>query len=174
MPGRAVRAALVGYLARLFTAGDPAHPLTTVAQAGTGGILLWVVLPYLALAPAVFVLRQTNSPWFRSVFALQPRPELMSGVPLLFQLHALSVLLLFAAWPFARLVHMLTAPLGCLTRPCIVHRSREPRLGAAGSASGDGGRRRRKSGGAASPRSPTVRLASRGGRRPPLPVPRVR
>ncbi|MFE9312342.1 respiratory nitrate reductase subunit gamma [Streptomyces sp. NPDC006706] len=112
-------------------------------------------------------------PWFRPVFALQPRPELLSGVPLLFQLHALSALLAFAAWPFTRLVHMLTAPLGCLTRPYIVHRGREPRPGAAGSASGDGGRRRRKSGGAASPRSPTVRLASRGGR-PPLPVRRVR
>lgn len=32
------------------------------------------------------------------------------GAPLLFQLHAISALLLFAAWPFTRLVHMLTAP----------------------------------------------------------------
>lgn len=57
----------------------------------------------------------------------------MSGVPLLFQLHALSALLLFGAWPFTRLVHMRTAPPGHLTRPCIVHRSREapPRCEAA-------------------------------------------
>ncbi|MFJ4736752.1 respiratory nitrate reductase subunit gamma [Streptomyces sp. NPDC088770] len=73
--------------------------------------------------------RQTISPWFRSIFAVQPRPDLMSGVPLLFQLHALSAMLLFAAWPFTRLVHMLTAPIGYLTRPYIVYRSRDPRLG---------------------------------------------
>ncbi|MFF9125075.1 respiratory nitrate reductase subunit gamma [Streptomyces sp. NPDC014889] len=73
--------------------------------------------------------RQTISPWFRSIFAVQPRPDLMNGVPLLFQLHAISAMLLFAAWPFTRLVHMLTAPLGYLTRPYIVYRSRDPRLG---------------------------------------------
>ncbi|GGW98249.1 nitrate reductase subunit gamma [Streptomyces malachitofuscus] len=73
--------------------------------------------------------RETISPWFRSIFHLQPDPDLMTGIPVLFQLHALSALLLFAAWPFTRLVHMLTAPLGYLTRPYIVHRSRDARLG---------------------------------------------
>lgn len=73
--------------------------------------------------------RETISPWFRSVFYLQPDPDLMTGTPLLFQLHALSALLLFAFWPFTRLVHMLTAPLGYLTRPYIVYRSRDERLG---------------------------------------------
>lgn len=73
--------------------------------------------------------RETVSPWFRSVFVFQPDPELMTGVPVLFQLHAISALLLFAAWPFTRLVHMLTAPLGYLTRPYIVYRSRDTRLG---------------------------------------------
>ncbi|WP_397334526.1 respiratory nitrate reductase subunit gamma [Nonomuraea sp. 3-1Str] len=28
-------------------------------------------------------------------------------------------------WPFTRLVHMLTAPVGYLTRPHIVYRSRD-------------------------------------------------
>jgi nitrate reductase gamma subunit len=41
-----------------------------------------------------------------------------------FQVHVLSALLLFAIWPFTRLVHMLTAPIGYLTRPYIVYRSR--------------------------------------------------
>lgn len=54
--------------------------------------------------------RETISPWFRSIFYLQPDPALMTGAPVLFPLHALSALLLFAAWPFTRLVHMLTAP----------------------------------------------------------------
>ncbi|MET9390967.1 respiratory nitrate reductase subunit gamma [Streptomyces sp. NPDC006624] len=73
--------------------------------------------------------RETISPWFRSIFYLQPDPDLMTGAPVLFQLHAVSALLLFAAWPFTRLVHMLTAPVGYLTRPYIVYRSRDARLG---------------------------------------------
>ncbi|KUN88483.1 nitrate reductase [Streptomyces bungoensis] len=74
--------------------------------------------------------RETVSPWFRSIFSVQPDPHLMSGAPLLYRLHALSAMLLFAAWPFTRLVHMLTAPVGYLTRPYIVYRSRDTRLGA--------------------------------------------
>ncbi|MFJ5560753.1 respiratory nitrate reductase subunit gamma [Streptomyces sp. NPDC093250] len=74
--------------------------------------------------------RETISPWFRSIFYLRPDPALMSEAAVLFQLHALSALLLFAFWPFTRLVHMLTAPLGYLTRPYIVYRSRDTQLGA--------------------------------------------
>ncbi|MFI5963920.1 respiratory nitrate reductase subunit gamma [Streptomyces asoensis] len=73
--------------------------------------------------------RETISPWFRSLFLLRPDPALMTGAPVLFRLHVISALLLFAAWPFTRLVHMLTAPLGYLTRPYIVYRSRDGRLG---------------------------------------------
>ncbi|MFK4145399.1 respiratory nitrate reductase subunit gamma [Streptomyces sp. NPDC004065] len=73
--------------------------------------------------------RETISPWFRSIFYGRPDPGLMSGAPLLYRLHALSALVLFAAWPFTRLVHMLTAPLGYLTRPYIVYRSRDTQLG---------------------------------------------
>ena len=37
---------------------------------------------------------------------------------------------LFAAWPFTRLVHVFSVPLGYLTRPYIVYRSRgDPALG---------------------------------------------
>ncbi|TMR07463.1 respiratory nitrate reductase subunit gamma [Actinomadura soli] len=73
--------------------------------------------------------RETVSPWFRSIFYFQPDPDLMTGVPILFQLHALSALALFCVWPFTRLVHMLTAPVGYLTRPYIVYRSRDEQLG---------------------------------------------
>ncbi|MEU7989566.1 respiratory nitrate reductase subunit gamma [Streptosporangium canum] len=73
--------------------------------------------------------RTTISPWFRSIFYLQPDPALMAGAPPLFQLHALSALLLFVIWPFTRLVHMLTAPVGYLTRPYVVYRSRDDQRG---------------------------------------------
>ena len=73
--------------------------------------------------------RDTVSPWFRSIFYFQPDPELMSEAGLGFQLHALSALLLFAIWPFTRLVHVFSAPLGYFTRPYIVYRSRDRQLG---------------------------------------------
>ncbi|MBB5157539.1 respiratory nitrate reductase subunit gamma [Saccharopolyspora phatthalungensis] len=68
--------------------------------------------------------RATVSPWFRSIFILQPRGELMAQAPLPFQLHTLIGMLLFAIFPFTRLVHAFTAPIGYLFRPYIVYRSR--------------------------------------------------
>jgi nitrate reductase gamma subunit len=69
--------------------------------------------------------RSTVSPWFRSLFTLSPRPELMVGIPLSFQIHALVVLVLLAGWPYTRLVHVFSAPLGYLIRPYVVYRSRD-------------------------------------------------
>jgi nitrate reductase gamma subunit len=72
--------------------------------------------------------RATVSPWFRSLFTIHPQPELMAGAPLSFQLHALVVLTLLGIWPYTRLVHVFSAPLGYLTRPYIVYRSRDINL----------------------------------------------
>ena len=68
--------------------------------------------------------RATVSVWFRSVFTLRPDTEAMGAAPLSFQLHTLIGMLLFALWPFTRLVHAFTAPVGYLFRPYIVYRSR--------------------------------------------------
>ncbi len=73
--------------------------------------------------------RESVSPWFRSIFYFQPQPELMTRAPLGFQLHALAAWTLFAFWPFSRLVHVFSMPLGYLTRPYIVYRSRDTQLG---------------------------------------------
>jgi len=73
--------------------------------------------------------REGVSVWFRGIFRLNPQPELMAEAPLGFQLHALAAFLLFALWPFTRLVHVFSAPLGYLTRPYIVYRSRDEQLG---------------------------------------------
>jgi len=73
--------------------------------------------------------RESVSVWFRGIFRLNPQPELMEEAPLGFQLHALAAFLLFALWPFTRLVHVFSAPLGYLTRPYIVYRSRDEQLG---------------------------------------------
>ncbi|MFI6596618.1 respiratory nitrate reductase subunit gamma [Nonomuraea sp. NPDC050536] len=108
----------------------PVFSATTRNDKAMYAVLALTILLGLAATVAANILgggydyRATVSPWFRSIFLLQPRPELMAGAPLLFQLHALSALLLFAIWPFTRLVHMLTAPIGYLTRPYIIYRSR--------------------------------------------------
>jgi nitrate reductase gamma subunit len=73
--------------------------------------------------------REGVSVWFRGIFRLSPQPELMVEAPLGFQLHALAAFGLFALWPFTRLVHVFSAPLGYLTRPYIVYRSRDDVLG---------------------------------------------
>jgi nitrate reductase gamma subunit len=69
--------------------------------------------------------REGVSIWFRGIFRFQLHPELMSEAPLGFQLHGLIAMALFALWPFTRLVHVFSAPLGYLTRPYIVYRSRD-------------------------------------------------
>jgi nitrate reductase gamma subunit len=68
--------------------------------------------------------RLSVAPWFRSLFVLQPDIEAMTRSGLAFQLHTLIGMLLFALWPFTRLVHAFTAPIGYLFRPYIVYRSR--------------------------------------------------
>jgi nitrate reductase gamma subunit len=69
--------------------------------------------------------REGVSVWYRSFLAFQPQPELMAAAPIGFKLHALSAFALFALWPFTRLVHVFSAPVGYLTRPYIVYRSRD-------------------------------------------------
>lgn len=79
-----------------------------------GSNLLWGTYNY----------RETVSPWFRSIFTLHPQPELMVGTPWTFQAHGLVVLTLIGIWPYTRLVHMFSAPIGYLTRPYIVYRAK--------------------------------------------------
>jgi len=74
--------------------------------------------------------RETVAVWFRGIFWFQPDPELMAGAPWSFRLHAVAAFALLAVWPFTRLVHVLSAPIGYLWRPYVVYRTREP-VGAA-------------------------------------------
>lgn len=73
--------------------------------------------------------REGVSVWFRSIFYFNPQPELMAGAPLSFKLHGLLAISLFAVWPFTRLVHVFTAPLGYLLRPYVLYRSRDDHEG---------------------------------------------
>ena len=83
--------------------------------------------------------RLTVSPWFRSIFVLHPDVQAMASADPAYHVHVLIGMLLFASWPFTRLVHAFSAPIGYLFRPYIVYRrrsstagtptSREPRRG---------------------------------------------
>ena len=69
--------------------------------------------------------REGVSVWFRQFWAFQPDIALMSAAPIGFQVHVLAAILIFALWPFTRLVHVFAAPLGYLTRPYIIYRSKD-------------------------------------------------
>jgi nitrate reductase gamma subunit len=69
--------------------------------------------------------REGVSIWFRGIFRFDLHPDLMAKAPLGFQLHGLIAMSLFALWPFTRLVHVFSAPVGYITRPYIVYRSRD-------------------------------------------------
>jgi nitrate reductase gamma subunit len=77
-----------------------------------------------------YAYRETVSPWFRGIFALQPHESLMANASFVFQAHAVSAWLLLAIWPFTRLVHAWSVPIAYVTRSPILYRSRASRHGA--------------------------------------------
>lgn len=68
--------------------------------------------------------RETIAVWFRGIFWFHPDADLMSGAPLVFQLHAMGGFLLMALWPFTRLVHVWSVPLAYISRPYVIYRKR--------------------------------------------------
>jgi nitrate reductase gamma subunit len=68
--------------------------------------------------------RETVSPWFRGLFTLDPDTALITGAPLVYRIHVVAGFLLYALWPFSRLVHAWSVPVSYLTRSHILYRSR--------------------------------------------------
>ncbi len=66
--------------------------------------------------------RETVAPWFRGLLTLDPDPSLMAGVPLAFAVHVSIVWLLYALWPFSRLVHVWSIPIDYFRRSPISYR----------------------------------------------------
>lgn len=64
--------------------------------------------------------------WVQSVATLQPNPELLRGVDTVFKMHIFLGLSVFLFFPFTRLVHIWSAPLGYLFRAYQVVRSKRP------------------------------------------------
>ncbi|MET9295076.1 respiratory nitrate reductase subunit gamma [Streptomyces sp. NPDC003077] len=107
---------------RATTRGDLAlFPL--LATVLVGGLVATVTLAF----PHPYDYRAGLSVWFRSLFALDPAVPAMAHAPFVYQLHTLLAMLLFALWPFSRLIHAFAAPIGYLVRPYVVYRSRAGR-----------------------------------------------
>lgn len=69
-----------------------------------------------------FDYRETISIWFRNLFLFRPDASLMTEVPVTFKIHVLTGFLIFAFWPFTRLVHVWSVPLNYARRSYILYR----------------------------------------------------
>lgn len=95
------------------------------AQIATGlAIALWYRFGSF-WGPEVF------TPYIRSLFTLDPRPELLADLAIVVRLHAFLFFVFLAVFPFTRLVHILTVPVQYIFRPwqrrIFVQRNRFPR-----------------------------------------------
>jgi nitrate reductase gamma subunit len=62
--------------------------------------------------------------WVQSIVVLQPKPELLHEIDLVFKLHIFFGLSVFLFFPFTRLVHIWSAPIGYLFRAYQVVRAK--------------------------------------------------
>lgn len=62
--------------------------------------------------------------WVQSVATLQPNPALLSGVDTVFKVHLFFGMTIFLVFPFTRLVHIWSVPLGYLGRAYQVVRTK--------------------------------------------------
>jgi len=71
------------------------------------------------------------APYLVSIFTFQPQVSLISPLPFLIKLHVTNFFILLAVFPFSRLIHIITYPIGYLVRPWqIVIYNRKARLAA--------------------------------------------
>jgi len=97
------------------------HRVTSAMDAVVLGLLLVSVVT--GLITSIFFRWGTSwfaevaSPYLWSLVWLDPRPELLAGLPFFVQVHIFNSFLLLAVFPFTRLVHAITVPLGYLARP---------------------------------------------------------
>ncbi len=88
-------------------------------------VVLVLVLVSVLTGVLTAILYRFGSFWFTGVFApylwsiltFHPQPELLQDLPWVIQLHAFNFFVLLAVFPFSRLVHIITLPLGYLLRP---------------------------------------------------------
>jgi nitrate reductase gamma subunit len=88
-------------------------------------LVLFLLLVSVVTGVIVATSYRFGSYWFTSIFTpylwsiliLQPQPELVAPLPWTIKLHVINFFVLLALFPFSRLVHIITYPLGYLLRP---------------------------------------------------------
>ncbi|AEG34574.1 respiratory nitrate reductase, gamma subunit (plasmid) [Thermus thermophilus SG0.5JP17-16] len=101
-------------VARVRAASTPMDYLVLVVVfvSALTGVLTAVLYRYGSFwFPAVM------TPYLWSVLTLSPRPELLQDLPFWTKLHVFNFWLFLALFPFSRLVHIVTVPLGYVVRP---------------------------------------------------------
>ena len=73
---------------------------------GMGETLGWNLLA------GEYAYRESIAVWLRQLATFHPDGALMAGAPWVFQAHVLAAMAVFVLWPFSRLVHVWTAPVG--------------------------------------------------------------
>jgi nitrate reductase gamma subunit len=94
-------------------------------SSGMDYIVLFLLLVSVVTGVIVATTYRFGSYWFTGIFTpylwsiltLQPQPALVSPLPWVIKLHVLNFFVLLAIFPFSRLVHIITYPLGYLLRP---------------------------------------------------------
>lgn len=91
------------------------------------GLAFAIFTGYACAASQVFQsfdYRVTIGPWFRGLLFLNPQPELMENIPLLFKIHMMSWMFVAIIFPFTRVVHCLSFPFSYIWRKAIVFRTK--------------------------------------------------
>jgi nitrate reductase gamma subunit len=88
------------------------------------GLGCWLTFTHNLLTSSPYDYRESISPWWRSLFVLQPDIEAASSADTIYQVHAIAAWALWALFPFSRLVHAWSIPLQYLGRPYILYRRR--------------------------------------------------
>lgn len=93
--------------------------LTTLIVLGS-----WMTFGYTLFTDTPENYRATISPWWQSLFYLDPKVDVATGAPLIYQLHAIIAWAFWGSFAFSRLVHAWSIPLQYLGRPYILYRRR--------------------------------------------------
>ena len=64
--------------------------------------------------------------WVQSVVILQPNPELLRNIDIVYKMHIFLGMSVFLFFPFTRLVHIWSAPIGYLFRAYQIVRAKRP------------------------------------------------
>ena len=59
----------------------------------------------------------TVSPWLWSLVSFSPKIEYLANMPVVVKLHAVNAFFMVSLFPFSRLVHVASIPLGYISRP---------------------------------------------------------